>query len=121
MATAINKLEDTAVGKSLKVFLWTAGSYAAYIALTLAVTWLKGVHYNTALTAAGAPLLLNWIGVTLLNLFKADVPNLPSSTPMQLVPVFPPAEPVVVTPTAVEQPPVVHVPVTDGDNVAPTS
>ncbi len=82
MGTKINKFFDTAVGKSLQTFLWTLGAYG----LTIVVALIAKVHWNDQMIALGVPGLVNWLLYSAKVVIDKEVPTLPSSQPMMLVP-----------------------------------
>ncbi len=82
MGTKINKFFDTAVGKSLQTFLWTLGAYG----ITIVVALIAKVHWSDQMIALGVPGLVNWILYSAKVVIDKEVPTLPSSQPMMLIP-----------------------------------
>lgn len=84
----MNKFFETAIGKSTQTFLWTLASYT----IVIGMADLSQVHWSSKLIVLGAPGLVNWTLYTAKVLIDKEVPNLPSSTRMELVPVTTPAD-----------------------------
>ena len=82
MGATVNKFFDTAVGKSVETLLWTLAAYG----ITVAVALLAKYHWSPELVAIGVPGLLNWVLYTAKVIVDKEVPTLPSSQPMMLVP-----------------------------------
>lgn len=78
----VNRFFSTALGKTTQTFLWTIGSYLA----ALALTDLAKVHWSDKAVALGIPGLINLVVYTAKVFADKEVPNLPSSTPMRLIP-----------------------------------
>lgn len=82
MSEKINKFFDTAIGKSVQTFLWTFAAYG----ITILTAYLAGVQWSDQFVALGIPGIINWILYSAKVFIDKEVPNLPSSQPMMLVP-----------------------------------
>jgi hypothetical protein len=89
----LNKFFDTAIGKSVQTLLWTLGSYIT----ALALADLGSVHWSDRAVALGLPGLINLVVYSIKVFADKEVPNLPSSVPMQIIPAD--QTPTSVTPT----------------------
>lgn len=88
----MNNFSTTALGKSVKTGLWIVAAYL----IAYATAYFAKYHWSASWAALGVPGLVNWLLYTLSVVADKSIPNLPSSQPIQIVPV----SPVVVTPTA---------------------
>lgn len=70
----IVKFFDSAVGKSFKTLLWTAGAYG----VTVFGAWVANIHLDARLISLGVPGLLNWLVYTLTVFTSGNVQNLPT-------------------------------------------
>ena len=79
----MNKFFDTAIGKSVETALWIVGAYA----LALVTAWLASFHWSASWLALGLPGVVNWLLYTAKVVVDKEIPNLPSSPALKLVPV----------------------------------
>lgn len=82
MTQQLNKFFDTAIGKSFQTLLWTAAAYA----LVVIGAKVANVQWSDQMLALGAPGIVNWILYTAKVVIDKEVPNMPNSQPMMLVP-----------------------------------